>query len=69
MAPWNWGVEETMKLHEAFSVIAEVLGDVDQTLSDGLPDGSNPEWHYDEELVVDIAEACERWRNRERKQL
>lgn len=53
-----------MTLEEALKTVGNTLGNVDETLSQGLPDGVNSEWGYDEKLVIEIGEACGRWRLR-----
>ncbi len=57
--------EEQLKV--AFGVIAGILGDCHDELADGLPDGSNPEWGYDSQLVLDIAQACHNWTDRQKE--
>jgi hypothetical protein len=50
----------------ALDVISEILGPATaQTLRDGLPDGSNSEWEYDEKLVREIGLACHLWAERQ----
>lgn len=53
-----------MGLREDLDVIGNVLGDAEETLADGLPDGSEADWGYDEKLVADIAAACRAWQAR-----
>jgi hypothetical protein len=53
-----------MNKDEALSVISDSLYSAYKELSDGLPGGSDEEWGYDEELVIEIAEACIKWKAR-----
>ncbi len=52
-------------LNQALDEISEVLYAIYKELYDGLPEGSNPEWGYDAELVIDIAAAVASWRIRQ----
>lgn len=56
-----------MTLQEAIDEISLALGNVDETLLQGLPEGSNPEWGYDEQLVLEIGQACKSWDERHNK--
>ena len=54
-----------MSLEKSLDTIGKTLGPtVEEILNDGLPEGSNPEWKYDEELINDIAAAIEKWVSR-----
>lgn len=53
-----------MELREALKIISDSLYSSYEELSDGLPNGANPEWEYDEQLVLDVAEAVIRWQSR-----
>ena len=54
-----------MNKDDALSVIGEFLGPtVTEVLTDGLPSGSDEDLKFDEQLVKDIARACERWQVR-----
>ena len=48
-------------IREALNVIAMASYSTYKDLTDGLPDGSNPEWGYDEQLVKDIHAAVQSW--------
>lgn len=51
-----------MTQEQALDVIGEALGSkVEDILWDGLPDGADSEWGYDEQLVLDIGVACVEW--------
>jgi hypothetical protein len=50
---------------EALNVIGYIFGDLEEVLGDGLPGGKNEEWNYDDQLVLDIAQACKRWEDRQ----
>ena len=52
--------ETISQMDVALGVISGVLGNIDETLREGL---SN-EWEYDEELILDIARACYSWTER-----
>jgi len=57
--------DRTNQLMEDLDVIGNVLGDVEETLAEGLPEGPHSsEWNYDEKLVSDIAAACRAWQER-----
>ena len=47
--------------------IANDMFDTYKELVDGLPDGSNPEWDYDDQLVKDFHKAIMEWRKRKEK--
>jgi hypothetical protein len=54
-----------MDLKESLNIIGEKLGpSVEEILYDGLPEGSESQWQYDEELINDIAEAVNNWVSR-----
>lgn len=55
---------DPMTLDEALRLIGDAFGNFDRTLSDGLPDGDDSDWGYDEQLVKEIAEAVVRWNAR-----
>jgi hypothetical protein len=55
------------RLNIAFGVISGCLCDCAKELSDGMPGGSNPEWGYDRQLVLDIAQACHTWTSRQKE--
>lgn len=51
-----------MTKEQALDVIGEALGGkVEEVLWDGLPDGADSEWGYDEQLVLDLGTACVEW--------
>ena len=54
-----------MNQQEALDIIGDSMYFVHRELCEGLPDGSNPEWGYDEQLVVEIAEAVVKWHSRQ----
>lgn len=54
-----------MNQQEALEVISGALYGAYKELIGGLPGGSDEEWGYDEDLVVEIAEACARWKSRQ----
>lgn len=50
---------------EALDVIEEVLGEtVADVIADGLPEGAEEDLGLDDQLVRDIAKACQRWLSR-----
>lgn len=51
-------------LEQSLAECGDAFGNFDETLAEGLPDGSSPEWGYDLQLVFDIAEAVRRWKTR-----
>jgi len=53
-----------LPLEEDLEVIGNTFGDLEETLRDGLPDGPDPDFEYDEQLVQEIADACRRWQER-----
>ena len=53
-----------MNPDEALKIVSDILYETYKELRDGLPGGSDEEWGYDEELVIDIAKACLRFQNR-----
>lgn len=53
---------------EAIDIISNCLGpNVVDILLDGQPDGANPEWGYDEELIISIGKNCQDWIERVKK--
>ena len=54
-----------MNLEQALDLISDVAYDSYKELIDGLPEGSNSEWNYDVQLVMELAEAWQRWRDRQ----
>ena len=45
--------------------IDKVLGPATvETLLEGMPNGKNPEWRYDKELIEEIGRACDRFLDR-----
>lgn len=52
------------ELEEALSEIGDAFGNFDETIVQGLPDGCNSEWGYDRQLVLDLAEAVKKWKER-----
>ena len=59
----------TYNISKALDIIGDQLYDTSKELCDGLPDGDNPEWGYDEELVKDILIAVQAWNTRQEKNL
>lgn len=53
-----------MTLSKALRLIGDAFGDLDSVLRDGLPEGRDSDWGYDEQLVIDIGEAVVRWKSR-----
>lgn len=53
-------------LNKLLDMIGDTLGvPTESTLRDGLSDGYFSRWGYDEQLVFDIALACEKWKERQ----
>lgn len=55
---------KTAPIQKALDVIGFALAETETELCDGLPDGSESHWGYDEQLVRDIALAVHRWNQR-----
>lgn len=53
-----------MNRREALEIISNSMYASYEELFDGLPEGSNADWGYDEQLVLEIAEAVLRWKSR-----
>lgn len=57
-----------MTLEKSLDLIDKNLGpSVGDIFRDGLPDGANPEWCYDEQLVRAIGFALLEWEERAKK--
>ena len=53
-------------IDKLLDMIGDTLGvPATETLREGLPDGDYPRWGYDEQLVFDIAMACQKWKERQ----
>ncbi len=53
------------EITDALVTIGNAFGNFVETLNQGLPDGvCHEEWGYDELLVIEIADAVDRWHER-----
>lgn len=53
-----------MNQQEALEIISGSMYASYEELRDGLPNGPDDEWCYDEQLVIEVAEAVLRWQSR-----
>ena len=53
-----------MSTQDNLYIIADDMYSCYKELHDGLPNGAESQWGYDEKLVDDIANAILRWRKR-----